>query len=1045
MNPKDAFQPDDWQNSELLHRNRLKPRASFVSYPDLGSALTFERGCCTWFKLLNGTWKFFYSQNPEDVPDGFFKDTFDDGCWDDINVPGCWQMQGYGKPHYTDVVYPFPVDPPRVPSDNPTGIYRREIDIDKELDGLEILIRFEGVDSAFHLWVNGHEAGYSQGSRLPSEFNITRYLRTGKNRLCVKVYQWSDGSYIEDQDMWWLSGIFRDVYLLARPNVHLQDYFVTTRFDSEYRDCELKIDTCWERNSGVGSGIFHVEYLLLDHGAKLAEAAQNIDLCNTEVNKEIKMQISEPRKWSAEAPDLYDLLIILKDDTGNPIEVVPSKVGFRSVELKDGCFLVNGKPIKLKGVNRHDFHPELGRTVPLDWMEEDIIYMKRHNINAVRTSHYPNDPRFYDLCDSYGLYVLDETDLECHGFELMGDINMISNDPAWKKAYLDRIERTVERDKNHPSIIMWSLGNESGFGINHESMADWCREKDPTRLVHYEGDSGAKAVDVFSTMYTPLDKLVELGSMKDAKKPHILCEYAHAMGNGPGGLKEYWDVFYRYRRLQGGFVWEWMDHGIKKHTQDERVYFAYGGDFGDEPNDGNFCIDGLVQPDRTPTPGLIEYKKVIEPVRVEAVNILEGIVIIANLYDFVSLDHLLMSWDVKADDKIVQASSMLVSGIKAGDSKRIKIPFRIPPKVMPFTDYWLNVHFVLAHDTQWAKRGHEVAWSQFRLPIEPADSPKKPHHGLHRIDCKQSGNSIVFNGRDFEVCFDTKGRFQYLEYSGRKIIQKGPLLNFWRAPIDNDMYVVDGLKKKYVHLLQHRIDSFNWTERDPGSIEIKIRALVAPPSLNWAVNCEYTYRIFGTGEVMLDVWGTPKGNLPDVFPRIGLTMQVSKDLENIAWYGRGPGESYVDSKMANAFGIYKKKVEELYTPYIFPQENGNRTDVNWLSLTDATGSGFMALAEPSMGFSAHYFDAGDLEKAKHTYELRKRDYITLNLDYRQNGLGSNSCGPGPIPEYRLVPENFYYRIVFKPYSMKEISTVQLSKSLSLFIDFINKRNQTGCR
>lgn len=1027
---------NDWEHLDKLHLNRLSSRAYFIPYHDLESALTFERGCSRWFKLLNGSWKFNFSPTPFDVPEDFFIEDFDDSLWDDIRVPGCWQLQGYGRPHYTDLIYPFPVDPPRVPAENPTGSYRREFYIPDEWKSLQILLRFEGVDSAFHVWVNGHEVGYSQGSRLPAEFDISPFVRAGKNILAVRVYQWSVGSYLEDQDMWWLSGVFRDVYLLARPKIHLADFFAIPMLDENYKNGTLKIRTWWENTDFKEVYNYQIEYRLLDKECRLVVdplICKDIRLVpgiNGEM--EVTIEVENPNKWTAETPYLYNLLIVLKDRNGNTVEVVPARIGFRNIEIKEGNLLVNGVPIMLKGVNRHEFHPDLGRTVPLEWMIEDILLMKRHNINAVRTSHYPNDPRFYDLCDKFGLYVIDEADLECHGFELIGDINRLSNDPRWEKAYMDRVERMVQRDKNHPCIIMWSLGNESGFGCNHEAMAALCRKLDPTRLIHYEGDFEAKVTDVVSTMYTPLEKLIELAVKEDIQKPHILCEYAHAMGNGPGGLKEYWDAFYRHKRLQGGFVWEWMDHGIRRRTEDGGEYFAYGGDFGDEPNNSNFCIDGLVRPDHVPSPGLIEYKKVIEPVKVEEVELSKGEVKVTNRYDFITLDHLHITWNITVDGRILQSGNLPTLHIGPGESAIVSIPYCIPTNPLAGKDYWLNIYFTLAFDTLWAPRGHEVAWSQFRLPVK---SPKREIRldSMPPMKLEEMESSARVRGADFEVLFDcVRGVISGWKFNGIELIEKGPRLDFWRAPIDNDIREVEKWRSKYVHMLHHRVDDVKIQALNEKVIKITVKGKTAPIAIDWSIKCEYRYSIYSSGDIIVEVQGWPEGNLPETLPRVGLKMELPGYMDRVKWYGRGPGESYSDSKQANAFGIYKKSVSELYTPYLKPQENGNRTDVRWFSITDLRGMGLFIEGIPRLEFSAHRIPAEDFEKARHACDLKERETVFLHIDYKQHGLGSASCGPAQLPQYKLIPEDFNFTVRFKPFSSGDISAEEVSREIIKF-------------
>ncbi|WP_139891840.1 beta-galactosidase subunit alpha [Bacillus sp. D386] len=1043
----------DWENLSVLHVNRLQERAYFFPYTSESSALTYDRGKAEEVKVLNGVWKFHYAENPSLTPKQFIEESYDTSQWDDLQVPSNWQMHGYGRPHYTNVQYPFPVDPPHVPTENPTGSYRREFTVPSDWADQAIILRFEGVDSAFHVWVNGKEVGYSQGSRLPSEFDITKLVHEGKNVIAVQVYQWSEASYIEDQDMWWLSGIYRDVYLLVRPKAHVRDYFIKTTLDENYENGELEIETYIlnQKNNPITN--YQLEIKLVNH---LYEEVEIRDLKNItiDVMDEAKISsvipIDNPNKWSAENPYLYHLLLTLKDEKGNVIEVIPTKVGFRTVEVKDGVLLVNGIAVMFKGVNRHDHHPDLGRAVPMDSMIEDIQLMKLHNINAVRTSHYPNDPRFYDLCDIYGLYVIDEADLECHGFEEINNYNQISDDSAWEEAYVDRMKRMVERDKNHASIVMWSLGNESGFGRNHVAMAEWSKAKDPTRPIHYEGEcrfimeEGENiptrdpiASDVHTTMYTPVEIMDELGKRDDLNKPHILCEYAHAMGNGPGGFKEYWETFYKYRRLQGGFVWEWIDQGIRQINDNGEEYFAYGGDFGETPHDSNFVIDGLIRPDRTPSPALIEYKKVIEPVKAEAVDLEKGIIEITNRYDFIPLDHLQLSWSIICDDQILDQGMQSVEGIQAGESKCITIPFTLPTIIRDHTDYWLNVNFRTTVDTLWAKAGHEIAWEQFKLPVLATVTENNTSFS-YPIAVKECDRLITVSGDHFEFAFSKIfGVIDSWTVEGMKVFGSGPKLNVWRAPTDNDKLAIHkGISSKEVwqkyglHWMQHRINDVSYdVSPDKKRVDIHVAVRIAPPRIAWGINTTYTYTILGSGDVFLKVKGEPYGELPETMPRIGLTMTLPKTLENVSWYGRGPGEAYADSRMANKVGVWSSDVDGLYTPYVWPQENGNRHQVKWVSLTDTNGFGLLAVGEPEIDFSAHYYTAENFENANHTYDLKKQDFITFNLDYKQHGLGSSSCGPDVLEKYRLRPEAFEFKVRFRPYNKFQFSPIELSKVL----------------
>lgn len=1030
-----ASNRNDWENPSLTGRNRLAARAYYFPYENLESAIGGEPGLKDGYLSLDGSWQFYYAAAPAEAPEEFFSESFCADSWKLLSVPSCWQMEGYGRPHYTNVIYPFPVDPPRVPTENPTGCYRREFTIPEGWDRRQILLRFEGVDSAFHVWVNGKAVGFSKGSRLPAEFDITSLLKRGKNLLAVRVYQWSDGSYMEDQDMWWLSGIFRSVYLLAVPPVHLYDFQIQTQLDKDYRDAELKVRG--EVKNFTGSARkSRVEIQLLDAEGRPVfpqELREEFDL-GGQAAKTINIQtkVAAPAKWSAESPTLYTLIFTVKDSESNVLEVIPAKVGFRSVELKDGNVQVNGVRIMFKGVNRHDHHPDFGRAVPYEAMVKDVLLMKQHNINAVRTSHYPNDPRFLDLCDRYGLYVVDECDQECHGFAFAGQWDQLAKDPEWEASHIDRMERMVHRDKNHPCVVMWSLGNETAFGPNHAAMAAAARKIDSTRLIHYERDLRAEVSDVFSRMYPSIAELVKYGEGKEefdggggekippakyAGKPLVLCEYAHAMGNGPGGLKEYWETFYKYKSLQGGFVWEWLDHGIRQKTTDGQEYFAYGGDFGDQPNDGNFVTDGLVFPDRTPSPGLIEYKKVIEPVVVEAIDPAAGKVRITNRYDFSSLDHLCFSWTVEAEGVVVQTGVLPTPKIPAGKSETVTVPWSVPnPK--PGTEYWLTVKITLASDTVWAKAGHEVAWGQIPLPIK---KEKAATVVSSKISCREEGNLIQVAGTDYSLTFSKVwGVISDWTLGGRRILTRGPRLNFWRATTDNDRAGWGDERCDFnwrqagIHWLQHRIDGVTLEKADSQHVQIKVRSRIAPPVHAHAMVCEYTYDIDGDGRVRIDVHGKPQGQWPVVIPRIGLQLGLAGDLDQVSWFGRGPGESYPDSKQAARIGRFGCTIDELYTPYVYPQENGNRSEVRWITITDPRGLGLQVQGLPLLNFSAHRFTSEDLDKARHTHELPRRDDITLNLDLAQQGLGTASCGPGVLEPYKLKPEEFSFALQFIP-------------------------------
>jgi len=1038
-----ADMPRDWENPGLVQRNRLKARIDVAPYDDERSALTFERGASQWYQCLNGVWKFHFAPSPEEAPAGFETEAFDAGAWDDIEVPLNWQYAGYGHHHYTNVQYPFPCDPPHVPTENPTGSYRREFAVPETLEGRRIILRFDGVDSLFYVWVNGREVGMSKGSRVPAEFDVTRFARKGRNTLAVRVLQWSDASYIEDQDMWWLSGIFRNVSLTASPMAGIYDVAVRTELDEKYADAKLRVRTLVQNMADSAFDGGRVEVKLLDaRGAKVLAKSVKVDVkAGAENWVEIQAPVTAPEKWTAESPYLYTLLVTLKDAGGNIVQVVPQRIGFRKVEIKNGNLRVNGVAIKIKGANRHDHHPDMGKAVPFDALLTDVLLMKRHNLNAVRTSHYPNDIRFLELADYYGLYVIDETDLECHGMMRVKRGDELSDSPEWRPAYLDRVERMVERDKNHPCVILWSLGNESGFGGNHAAMADWVHENDPTRPVHYEGDYYVKVADVWSMMYPSISLLEEIGQGREeiefwdgkkkladfGNKPLILCEYAHAMGNGPGNLKEYWDVFYKYDRIQGGCVWDWIDQGIHKRTADGREYFAYGGDFGEQPHDGKFILNGLIFADRTPSPALIEYKKVLEPVLVEAVDLAAGKVKLTSRYDFISLEHLNTSWSVMADGKVVESGTMPMPSIRARGSKVVTVPFPAITSPIPGAQYWLNLSFTLAADKPWAQAGHEVAWAQFELPVK-AKGAKVGTVACPAVRAKKEGNLIRVKGNGFEIAFDSvRGVISEWVYAGMKMVTRGPRLAFWRAPIDNDVREEAEWRRSDLQWLQHKTESVEFENASDGTVRIRVASRIAPPVYDKAFVCAYTYTVGGDGAVRIEASGEPVGEFPRTIPKIGLQMAIPGAFNRVKWYGRGPGESYIDSKTAGKIGVWSKTVDELWTPYVVPQDNGNRTDVRWAAFTNLRGMGMLAAFEPEMSFSAQWYTTQDVEKALHTIDLMKRDFLTVNFDYKHHGLGSATCGPGPLPQYELHPQKFAFAVTVVPFTVDAIAPAELAR------------------
>ena len=1007
-----------WENHQIDGINRMPARAHFLTFPSKEKALLNNNRYTHAFKNLNGVWKFMFLDAPEYSPEGFFNSDFDVTKMDDITVPGNWQLQGYGKMHYSDLWYNFPINPPYVPIENPTGIYKRTFFVEESYRDKKIIIRFCGVDSAYHLWINGKEVGYSKVARNESEFDITDLIRVGEeNDVTVRVYQWSDGTYLEDQDMWWESGIFRDVELIGVPKDGINDYKVIADLDDEYKNGIFKVEAFLRTTKEV-----NVTFELVDAG-------ENTVFTKTVVAKEGKACIDEViadvNHWTAETPYLYKLFMTVEDD-GQIVEVIPQNVGFRNIRLNGETFLVNGVAIKFKGVNRHDYSPQNGRVVSREEIEKDIILMKQFNINAIRTSHYPNSYYLYDLCDEYGMYLIAETDLECHGFELTGDYKWITDDPSWELAYVSRMTRMIERDKNHPAIIFWSLGNESAFGCNFRKMTDVAHEMDPTRLVHYEGDFDVESADVYSTMYTWIENPKKPYLMKDiiekSKKPHVHCEYCHAMGNGPGNLKDYQDLVYAHDKLQGGFVWEWFDHGIESFTESGEKYYRYGGDFGDDPSNKDFCIDGLIMPDRTPSPGLYEYKKVIEPITTTAVDIQKGIINLLSRYDFANLDRFNLVYKVMEDDVILQTGFMAVPSIEARANKDITLPYDLSAiKVKPGAHYYVNISYQLREDTSYASSGHELATAQFELPLYKEGIVVRPE-GI--LNVEKEHTTLHVKGANFSLDFNlVNGNLMNIVRDGMQVLSKGPRLTLWRAPISNDMEIIDKLKKVYFLHLEHEVVMNIDYHMEGNILKVEVDTINSTTNSAWHFKTKYVYTVCPSGDILIDVEGTPSGRVdlaPDMLPRIGVSMHLDKSMEHVRYFGMGPGENYADSKEAAQMGLYANTVDGLFTNYVIPQENGNHMGCKWVSMTNDRGMGLLASTEGDFNFSASWYEDKDLDDAKHTCDLVKRDYIVFNVDYKQNALGTNSCGQWQLDKYRAKFEDFKLSFRLTPFNNKEV-------------------------
>ena len=1014
---------NDWENPRLLHRRREPARSILFPFAGEGAALQGARTGPEFHLPLNGRWRFRYCAAPFEAPGGFYESSFDDRRWDKIPVPSNWQMHGHGKPNYTNVVYPFPIDPPHVPTENPVGLYRRVFELPAGWEGRQIFLNFDGVDSAFYVWVNSKFAGFSKVSHMPSEFDVTAFVKPGANSIAVQVFQWSDGSYLEDQDKWRLSGIFRDVYLLAVPPVHIRDVRVETLLDKNYRDAVLSLEAD-AVHYGMGASAWHTVDLKLLDPARRAVAAERVasGLVFRGPGKKIirrRIAVKAPLKWNAEEPNLYTLLVRLSGPDEKTIEVQKVRVGFRRVEARGKRLLVNGSPVKLRGVNRHEFHPDTGHAVTRENMLQDILLMKRHNINTVRTSHYPDDPRWYDLCDEYGIYLLDEADLETHGFGYSPP-DIPARLPLWRRAFLDRAARMVSRDRNHPSVIIWSLGNESGYGPNHDAMADWIRHKDPARPIHYEQAHTARnsRIDVVSLMYPSIARFIREGRRAGDKRPFFMCEYAHAMGNGPGSFKEYWDAIWKYPRLVGGCVWEWADHGIRRRAPGDREWFAYGGDFGDQPNDGNFCIDGMVFPDRRPHPCLLEYKKVIQPVAVQPLDPKRGRFKIINRHDFLSLKNLAGFWELYREGRLVRKGKITMPDLMPGRSAAVSLP-GFPAAAPGAGERWINFSFRLVNGTKWATAGHEVAAEQVVIPAGRGVAALAALVRKTPLALEETPRLFVLKGKKSEIEFDRHhGAIRSWTWNGLNLLETGPRLQFWRAPLDNDRPFVVDWRKFGLDRLQERIERVKVSCVDRLKVQVEVSSIMGVFGfmMRPLFKADCIYRMNGTGEIILRAKMKPLCRDLPPLPRFGFRLSMPREFNRVKWYGRGPHENYIDRRESAFLGVYEGTVEGQHVPYIKPQENGGKTGVRWIAVMNSAGKGLLAAAAPEMEASAHNYTAHDLTLARHDHELKRRAEIILNLDYRQNGLGSASCGPKPLPQYIFNPAPVDFTVRLCPIS-----------------------------
>lgn len=1045
----------DWENHHVLQINREPARAAFTPFHA-------QKGDCSI--CLDGTWKFRWTPVPDERIVEFYQTDFNDKDWVGFPVPANWEVNGYGTPIYVSAGYPFKIDPPRVMGEpkvdyttykerNPVGQYRRSFQLPAGWEARgQTFLRFEGVMSAFYVWINGERVGYSQGSMEPSEFNITNYLHAGENQIALEVYRYSDGSYLEDQDFWRFGGIHRSIHLLHTPDIRIRDYAVRTLpVSTDYQDFILQIDPQFSVYRGMTGKGTTLQGVLKDaSGREIATLKGDVeDILDLEhkagrMNEwypqrgprklgRMSATIKSPKRWTAETPYLYKLHLTLLTAEGEVIEQVEQSVGFRSVEIRNGQLLVNGAPVRFRGVNRHEHDPRTARVMSEERMLQDILLMKQANINAVRTSHYPNVSRWYELCDSLGLYVMDEADIEEHGLR-----GILASTPDWHAAFLDRAVRMAERDKNHPSIVMWSMGNESGYGPNFAAISAWLHDFDPTRPVHYEGAQGAggepdpKTVDVISRFYTRVkqeylnpgiaegedkeraenarwERLLEIAERTNDNRPVMTSEYAHSMGNALGNFKEYWDEIYSNPRMLGGFIWDWVDQGIYKTLPDGRIMVAYGGDFGDKPNLKAFCFNGLLMSDRETTPKYWEVKKVYSPVELRVES---GELRVTNRNHHTDLSQYRCLWTLSIDGKQKDQGEITLPEVAPGESETIPLPVSIAGKkasAKATSDLRLTISFILKRDALWAKAGHEVAWEQFCIQEGALLSSKLENRGRLKVRADEEHLSISGSGFSIQWEKNATGSLTSLTYHGKEMLAHPadfplqPVTQAFRAPTDNDKSFGNWLAKDWsLHQMDNpriSLDSFKHEVREDGAVIVRVQT--RNRYKEGAIVTTSLYTILSDGTIDLKTTFQPQGILPEL-PRLGIAFCLSSDYNTFIWQGRGPQDNYPDRKTSAAVGLWKGSVADQYMHYPRPQDSGNKEEVRLLMLTDRHGKGIRVDAvEDVFSASALHYTAQDLYKETHDCNLKPRSEIILSLDAAVLGLCNSSCGPGVLKKYAI--------------------------------------------
>lgn len=967
-----------WENFNIITENTIESKNTFYYYNDINSAKRFDKNFSKNFMILNGEWYFTYLNNPHEIPVSEYGKIISDKT---IRVPSLWQYEGYGKLQYTDEGYPFPIMYPYVPTDNPTGIYQKEVVFDSNYLDKKVIIKFDGVESYYELYVNGEYVGLAKGSRLKSEFDITKYVKINeKNLLTVRVLQFSDATYFEDQDMWWASGIFRDVSIYTVENKSIEKFEVFASYDSI-----LKLNLYTNYTDDL-----NIKILLED------EEGREV-LNKNEILKDGKgsyvYNLESTIEWNPERPYLYNLYLINELEN----EVISQKVGFRTIEVKDGIMYLNGKYFMMHGVNRHDNHHLYGRAVNEKRVEQDIILMKQNNINSVRTAHYPNGEYFYDLCDKYGLLVLSESDLETHGYVNTKNFDELAQDKKLEHIYIDRIERHIKEKINHPSIIMWSLGNESGFGDNFLTMAKEAKKLDSSRLVHYEEDRFAEGVDVISTMYSRVQMMNYMGE-NPFPKPRIICEYAHSMGNGPGGLMEYQNVFYKHKSIQGHFIWEWSDHGI---LNKDRNVIMYGGDYGDVPNNLNFCLDGLIFSDQSISPGLLQYKQVICPIKIRKNSNIEYEV--ENLFWFRDTENIKIKYQIVEDGKIIFEKEIEKFIIDSQEKRIIMI------QEIASQNKDIYVNFIVDD----LENNLELGKYQFNIHTREYEKLPKTENNMK---VEETHNLLKIIGKEYNIEFSKiNGKLVKYEKNNKNYLAKYGNINLFKPVIDNHKYEnIDFWTPYYFELIQEHFREIRYEELED-RVLINVKSIIAPPVYDFGYDANYKYEIFLDGIIKVTLNGEKYGEYRGVLPKIGFEIGINKEFQKVEYYGMGPFENYVDSKELSTMGIYESTIDKMFLNYSYPQDNGNHQNTKWIKLTNDNEEGLAVFSEKGLNFSAWNYTKENIHNAKHTDELIKSDYITLNLDMKLIGLGSNSWGSEVLDSYKIYFENFEYSFMLKPF------------------------------